>query len=196
MSETRDCETPARYAAGKSILLLLAVLVAFGKPEAALAKPNSLPWFEMVKACEAIIADQSFGPLQSYEPAPFSSGMPGIKEYSVYSASRDLVAIARVVKGEWVRCLVRENEEDTSRWRELATEWVDGFEAGFPRSRYHWVKWRFNPNNMFTGAFRCHGKGFVPLIAPVLDRSLQFRVVVSNESSPTLLKKCGGASGS
>jgi hypothetical protein len=136
-------------------------------------------WHEMVRACEAVIADQKFAPLAHYGSAPFSHGLPGVKEYSVYNGTQTLVAIARVEQDDWVRCLVRENVENRSRWREVAAEWKSGFVLGFPRGAYKWVNWPFNPNRPFLGAVRCLSDDSGILIAPNLDTDLLFRVEIS-----------------
>ena len=146
----------------------LVCLAALGLSRAALADEDSSQWHELVRACEAVITDQSFAPLGNYEPAPFSAGLPDVKEYAVYNVPQDLVAIAKFVKGKWVQCLVRESDEtqSRSRWRELANNWTNGFQAGFPKARYHWVKWNWNPHRPFPAALRCHNDSFVLIVIP------------------------------
>ncbi len=132
-------------------LVFLAVIAALGWPRAALADIEQSQWGELIRACEAVLTHQDFAPLENYKPAPFSMGLPSMKNYSVYNNTQDLVVIATVVRGDWVHCLVRESKEvrvrrsDTLRWRELATEWENNFKENFPRSNYLRVTWSLNP---------------------------------------------------
>ncbi|WP_162891672.1 hypothetical protein [Profundibacter amoris] len=150
-------------------------------------------WQEMVRACEAVISSQNFAPLEQYESAPFTHGLPGVKVYSVYNRPQTLVAIARVDQGKWVNCLVRESEETRSGWREVAAEWESGFEVGFPRDEYQWVIWRYHPARPFRGAVRCCREGPAILITPNLETNFYFRVEVSSEI-PQGSNPCGGNS--
>ncbi|MEO3413190.1 hypothetical protein AAFO92_00900 [Roseovarius sp. CAU 1744] len=168
------------------VLVLLAIN-SFGMQEAAWANSKS-PWIELTQACESVIVDQSFQPLEKYKPAPFTIGLPGIKEYSVYSATQNLVAIARIERGTWVQCLVREHEESRVRWKDLAKEWSNGFEAGFPKPAYLWVEWKYHPERPFVGAVKCRGEDPAILISPNLETDLFFRVaVISAQHSNTPL---------
>jgi len=163
--------------------VFLGAILSFWMSWASLASASASNWAELVRACEAVIADQSFAPLINYEPAPFSMGLPGKKEYAVYDASRNLVAIATAIRGEWASCLVRESEEDRSRWRELGTEWEDDFEVSFPKSEYLWVRSPINPERPFRGAVRCKGNSLPIVILPNLETNFFFRVAVSKAST-------------
>ena len=168
-------------------LAFLLVIAALGWPRAVLAETEQSQWIELIRACEAVLTDQDFTPLANYKPAPFSMGLPGKKRYAVYNNSQDLVAIATVVRGDWVECLVHESKEvrvrrsDTLRWRELATEWENDFKENFPRSNYHWVTWPLDPNRPFPGALRCEAGKPTLLIGPYIDLDFHFRVGVSND---------------
>ena len=98
-------KAPVARAACAPHFVLLTVLISFWISEASPANASASNWAELARACEEVIANQSFAPLENYEPAPFSMGSPGMKDYAVYDASRNLVAIARAIKGEWVFCL-------------------------------------------------------------------------------------------
>ena len=142
----------------------------------------------MVRGCESVIIEQSFAPFENHESAPFSSGKPGLKEYSVYSPSRDLVAIARVLGTDWPLCYVREAKGDHVRVRELRAAWTENFEADFPKPGYIWVK-NLNPDRLQPQALRCRGRDIELLVYAVrsgqiagnFDRYSGFRVEVTSE---------------
>lgn len=126
------------------------------------------------------MVDRSFQSLENYKPAPFTKGLPGIREYSVCDTTQNLVAIARLEKGVWVHCMVREREESRVRWKNLAKEWSNGFEAGIPKPAYHWAEWKYHPGRLFQGAVRCGRENPAILITPNLETELFFRVAVSS----------------
>lgn len=171
----------------------LAMLAVFGHPPASLAEADSAQWFEMARACEQVIADQSMSVLSGYEPAPFSTGRPGVKEYAVFGPSRHLVVTARVEDGEWTRCLVREAEKhDRSRWQEIAPLWNAGFAAAFPKPQYLWVKSRLNPYMPFIGAFRCEEGRFVLAVTPYLGSDFDFLIEVTSQTTGANERLCAG----
>lgn len=159
---------------------LLAVAAVFAAPVAAQTKTNHSDWVEMVRACETVIWDQDFAPLRGYEPAPFSSGLPGVRQYAVYNAPKSLIAIATLSGDIWGRCLVRETEESHTRWRDLGKQWTEGFGAAYPGPKYQHVSSRFDPNRPFPGAARCREKHLEVLIIPSLAASFAFRVEITN----------------
>lgn len=181
-----------RRAAARAVLALLIAGFAGGMATSSRAEPEIAPWFEMVRACEAVLKEQSFSALAGFAPAPFSSGMPGVKEYAVFNKARSLVVVARQVKGAWEQCLVREHTEDRARWRDLARAWEEGFEAAFADGAYRPVKARYNPDRPFHGAVRCDGDRFVMLVMPTLEWGFQFRVVVANTPVRSGAKICAG----
>ena len=137
----------------------LAILVATVMP-GALSGAAADEWHELAQGCEAVILEQSFAPFEDHEPAPFASGKPGEKQFAAYSASRELVAIARVVgDGEWEQCLVRESEEGL-RARTLAAKWVEGLAVAFPKSDYIWVN-GLTPDYANPGMLRCDSGTYV-----------------------------------
>ena len=134
----------------------------------------------MAQKCEAVIIEQSFDALEGYEPAPFTSGKPGQKEYSVYSTSGDLVVIARVASGEWVQCYVRESTEDRDRTQDFAMAWRDRFVTLFPTSDYIWGSVR-RPDWLPPLAIRCSGEDYRLMVRASLETNFWFRIVVTNE---------------
>lgn len=149
-------------------------------PAPLLADTSHSEWMEMVRACEAVILEQDFKPLENYEPAPLTYGMPDMRELGVYNASRNLIVTAREERGKWVHCLVREAKEERLVWREQAAQWEEGLKASFPRSEYIGVEWPYHPEFPFKGALRCQDGNPLLLVAPFLD-DMVFRISVHND---------------
>ncbi len=136
-------------------------------------------WHEMVQACEAVILQQSFGALDGDEGAPFSVGMPGIRELAVHNGKRTLVAIARSGRDIRASCTVRETiEKDRARWRVLMDMWNEGLEAGFSRRHNRAVRWSPVENMVIFGAMRCRNGRLVLRTAPHFLPEFRFRVSV------------------
>ena len=150
-------------------------------------------WVALVRACEAVLADQSFTPLAVYDHAPFTMGKPDEREYAVYGPSQTLVAIATQKDESWTRCLVRESKEHRAHWKEHANEWVTSFDATFPKPAYLWVTWRRDPDRPFRGAIRCEGETTALRIEPYLAPGFYFRVLVSKGPHPRVLDPCHAA---
>ncbi|NNE82147.1 MAG: hypothetical protein HKN18_17895 [Silicimonas sp.] len=110
-----------------------------------------------------MILEQSIDPFKGYVPAPFSTGRPGLKEYAFYSASHELVAVARVVEGNWTMCYLRETKEERARARSLAVAWAAGLADAFPKPGYLWGK-NIDPNIVQPSALRCIDDRFLLMI--------------------------------
>lgn len=181
---------------GPNRIAAFAVASVLATSQALLAEGAEPVWFEMVRACETVIAAQSFRPLAEYEAAPFSSGKPGVKEYAVYSRSRELVVIARIEGDKWTHCWVREDwQNDRQRWREIELIWRSGFEAAFPKSTYAWVRTPNNPHQPFVGAVLCQEERSVLLVMPYLSGNFDFGVNVSSELPGRNVDHCSQKSG-
>ncbi len=161
----------------------LAVLAAFAMPGASEAAVSPAERLELIRACEAVITAQSYAPLEEYEPAPFSWGRPGEKEYAVYNASRNLIAIAKVVGDEWVECMVRESEKDTSPILERYAEWRKEFVAAFPMPEYRWVRRTLDGGSTNPFAVRCREDRLVLMVHAEFTLKHEFAVTMTNELS-------------
>jgi hypothetical protein len=156
----------------------LAALMAFVMPGASEADVSPAERLEMIRACEAVIVDQSFAALSGYDPAPFSSGAPGEKSYAVFNRPRTFVTIAKVADGKWVECTVRETERDILSMRERYAEWRKEFVVAFPKPEYRWFRgW------LYPLAARCKGDQLVVLAFAGQSHGHQFAVTLTNEPS-------------
>ncbi len=119
-------------------------------------------WRDLAKACERVIAEQSFAALEPFERAPaFTTGKIGTKELAVYDASRELMAVARVVRDQsWEQCLVREVEEDERRARALAADWVASLAEDYPKPEYLGLN-HLTPDYADPGVIRCEAGAYV-----------------------------------
>lgn len=153
-------------------------------PGVAYADANFDAWGEMVRRCEAVITEQSFAPFEGYEPAPFTSGKPGQREYSAYSPNEKLASIARVLgKDDWTLCYVRESQEDRTRTRDFYAAWRDWAETTFARSEYLWGNFVVRPDRANPVAIRCDDEAFVLAVYGSLETDFHFRVIVTNDVS-------------
>lgn len=175
--------------------VMLAALPTIGVSDRLLAEETS-QWFEMVQACNIVISDQTFEPLKHLDPAPFSVGKPGLKEYAVFDSSRSLITTARLEKDEWTHCWVREvTENDRSRWKDVETKWNKGFQAAFPKSKYEWVQKPHDPYRPFVGALLCEDRRAVLLTMPYLSANFFFRVEVSKDTTGAGTDHCAKLAG-
>lgn len=172
-----------------AIAYTVSLTFALSIPSPLFASASYSEWMEMVRACETVILDQDFEPLEDYETAPFTYGMPGIREFGVYNTSRSLIVTAREERGKWVHCLVREAKEERSVWREQAAQWENGFLDSFPQSEYVRIKWPYNPIAPFRGALLCRGDKPLLLVAPFLG-DMVFRISVHNDLSHHAFEEC------
>lgn len=174
----------------------MALILTAGTPNRLLAEVNGAEWFKMVRACETVLMDQSFTALNALEAAPYSFGKPGTKEYAVYAGDRALVVSATVEEEIWTRCLVRETDQtDRSRWKELATEWGNGFQSAFPSSEYAYVQTRYNPHQPFVAAILCTEQTAKLLVQPQLNANFQFQVQVTAAPDHVDPKFCAAIAG-
>lgn len=146
---------------------------------------SATQWHAMVHACEAVIAAQDTGPLAEYAPAPYASSMPGLREEAVFNGAGTLIAIATEERGVWTSCIVREQAEPQTEWRDVGESWTYGFERGFPRLVYEWISWSGNPDRPFLGAVKCQAEGPAILVAPGLSADAAFQVEVSSDAEMT-----------
>lgn len=167
----------------------LAVLLAFGMQGTSEAAVSPAERLQMIRACEAVIIDQSFSTLADYEPAPFSSGAPGVKEYAVYNHQRNIVAIAKIVGEKWVQCTVRDSEVDKLPISERYAEWRKEFTAAFPRSKYLWLRRKLDASSTNPWAVRCNGDQLVLMAVSEWSQKHQFAVILTNEPSIYYPKK-------
>lgn len=161
----------------------LAVLMAFAMKGTSDAAVSAAERLQMIRACEAVIIDQSFASLADYEPAPFSSGAPGEKEYAVYNDRRNVIALAKIADGKWVQCTVRDTEVDQQPIPERYAEWRKEFMAAFPRPGYRWARRALDHNSTNPFAVRCRDDQLVLMAFSEWSLKHQFEVTVTNQLS-------------
>ena len=161
-------------------LSTLLILLAPGVSGAAVTAAERL---EMIRACEAVIIDQSFSALSGYDPAPFSSGAPGEKSYAVYNHQRNVVTIAKIVGRKWVQCTVSDSEADKLAIPERYAEWRKEFMAAFPRSEYLWLRRKLDASSTNPWAVRCNGDQLALMAVSEWSHKRQFAVILTNDPS-------------
>lgn len=179
-----------RYPGVLCARICLGFLLFAGLSGTSSASPEAESWIELSVACESVISTQSFEPLEDYEPAPLNSGKPGMKEYSVYNMSRDLVAIARVLQEkDWVTCYVRESEEDRSHTQSYAADWRQWMATAYPKAEYLWGS-NLNSGMVNPFAIRCFQEEFGWLTYASLEEDFHFRVVVTKKLPRGMSNPC------
>ena len=117
-------------------------------------------WWGMLDVCEAVIAEQSDVPLRDYTPAPFTFGKPGVKQYSVFDATGDLVVTAVLKNEVWVECRVGEHDASSPDMYigDPVKAWTEAFASRFPSPRYKAAEYRvLAPGRINPIAIRCEG---------------------------------------